>query len=233
LRRCPRSVTPPFARISTASCTCSTAGWLPSPARIGQLLTGLVLVGVGTRCSIDANLGLSPWDVLHDGLHQVAGVSFGAAVWLTGLSVLALAAAFSIRPRVATAVNVAVVGLTIDAAHASALLEPLTGSDAAIRVCGLIVGIGLVAIGTALYLGAGLGAGPRDGLMLALARTGGTSVGIARAIVEGGALGVGALLGGRIGAGTLIAVVAIGPLLDAATSVVARATCTATGAGRR
>ena len=175
------------------------------------LLLGLTAVALGTALCVRAHLGLAPWDVLHQALAQTTGLSFGSAVVATGGAVVLGAAALGVRPRAATALNVVVVGAMTDVFLADEHLVELAGAGAGWRVLALCAGLVVVAAGTQLYLAVGWGAGPRDGLMVGMADRTGWRRGRARALVEGGALGCGALLGGPVGPGTALAVVLVWP----------------------
>lgn len=180
-------------------------------AATSGLLAGLTAVALGTALCVRAHLGLAPWDVLHSALARRTGLSFGSAVVATGGAVVVAAAALGVRPRPATALNVVVVGVMTDVFLADGHLARLAGADVGWRVLVLCGGLLVVAAGTQLYLAVGWGAGPRDGLMLGLAGRMGWRRGRARALVEGGALGCGFVLGGPAGLGTALAVILVWP----------------------
>ena len=175
--------------------------------RLGNLFAGLVLFGVSIGLMIAANLGLAPWDVLHQGLSLRTGLPIGWVVNLVGAAVLLLWLPLRQRPGIGTISNVIVIGLAADATLA--LLPPLSGL--APRVTLLLLGVLANGVATGLYIGAGLGPGPRDGLMTGLARRG-HSIRVVRTSIELTVLGTGWLLGGTLGAGTLLYAFAIGPL---------------------
>ncbi|GAA1927800.1 membrane protein [Streptomyces durmitorensis] len=175
--------------------------------RLSRLFVGLVLFGVSLALMIDAGLGVSSWDVLHQGLARSSGLPFGWVVNGVGVLVLLAWIPLRVRPGIGTVSNVLVVGLVADAALA---VLPSPG-DIAVRVPLLLAGIALNAVATGLYVGAGLGPGPRDGLMTGLARRG-ISIRAARTAIEVLVLTAGWLLGGTVGVGTLLFAVAIGPL---------------------
>lgn len=181
------------------------------PARVVRLIAGCVLLGGGIALMVLARLGLSPWDVLHQGIAKHAGIQIGTAGILVG--VVVLLAWFPLKQRfgAGTVVNVLLVGLTVDAVLAAADANALDGT--AERWAGLLVGIVLFAAGTGLYVGAGLGPGPRDGLMTSLSKRHGKPIGGIRSAIELAVLAAGWLLGGRVGVGTLVFTVAIGPLV--------------------
>jgi uncharacterized membrane protein YczE len=177
-----------------------------SLARLLRCLLGLVLLGIGIGLTVQAGLGLSPWDVLHQGLSQRLGISIGTASIGVGVLVLLMWIPLRERPGVATVMNVFVIGATVDLTIAAVdQPDPLWA-----RVLYLAVGIWLWGPGSGLYLGVGLGPGPRDGLMTGLSRRG-LRVGPVRTGIEVTAMGVGFLLGGTVGIGTLAFALGVGP----------------------
>ena len=178
--------------------------------RLLQLYIGLVLYGVSTALFVHANLGADPWDVFHLGVAKQLGISFGTVIILTGAAVLLLWIPIGQRPGPGTVSNVIVLGRAADATLA--VLPPLESLVA--RSALLVVGIVLNAIATGMYIGAGFGPGPRDGLMTGLhARTGWSLRGI-RTAIELSVLLIGCLLGGKFGVGTVIYALSIGPLIQ-------------------
>jgi len=156
---------------------------------------------------IRARLGLDSWDVLHQGLARQTGLPFGWIVIGVGAVVLILWIPLRQRPGFGTASNVIVVGLAVDAAL-TVLPHP---RPLILRAAFLTAGILSNGIATGLYIGAGMGPGPRDGLMTGLARRG-MSIRLARTLIEVTVLATGWLLGGDVGAGTVLYAVSIGPL---------------------
>lgn len=181
------------------------------PRRLGQLYLGLVLYGVSMAMMIESRLGLNPWDVLHQGLAGQTGLSFGTVTVITGAVVLLLWIPLRQRPGLGTVSNVLVIGVAVDVS-----LALLPGPSAlAARVPLLIGGIVLNGLATGLYVGSRLGPGPRDGLMTGwVARHPTHSVRLVRTVIEVAVLGVGWLLGGTVGLGTVLYAVAIGPLVQ-------------------
>lgn len=176
--------------------------------RIVYLHLGLILFGVSVALMVRADLGLASWDVLHQGIAERTGLPIGWVVNGVGLLVLLLWLPLRQRPGLGTVANVIVVGLTADAALAI-LPHP---RHLGILVALLVAGILLNGIATGLYVGAGLGPGPRDGLMTGLAARG-HSIRLVRTAIELSVLAVGWLLGGTVGVGTVLYAVAIGPLV--------------------
>lgn len=175
--------------------------------RLLRLQLGLVLFGVSMALMIRANLGLASWDVFHQGLAQRTGLPFGWIVNGVGLLVLALWIPLHQRPGIGTVSNVLVVGLVVDVVL-PAISAP---HHLALRASMLTVGVVLNGVATGLYIGAGLGPGPRDGLMTGIAARG-PSIRLTRTVIELSVLAIGWLLGGTAGVGTLLYAAAIGPL---------------------
>jgi uncharacterized membrane protein YczE len=175
--------------------------------RLIQLYAGLVLFGASIALMIRAELGLSSWDVLHAGLAERTGLRFGWIVIGISAFVLLLWIPLHQRPGLGTLSNVVLVGLAVDATLA--LLPRLESLP--LRAASLGIGIVANGVATGLYVGAGLGPGPRDGLMTGLAARG-HSIRVARTGIEVTVLAVGWLLGGTVGIGTLAYAVGIGPL---------------------
>ncbi|MET8045068.1 hypothetical protein ABZU25_29915 [Micromonospora sp. NPDC005215] len=177
--------------------------------RLVQLYLGLALYGVSMALMVRSDLGLDPWDVFHQGLSKLTGLSFGTVTIAVGALVLLLWIPLRQRPGLGTVSNVVVVGLVVDATLA---LLP-TGGPLGVRIALLITGIVANGAATALYLGARLGPGPRDGLMTGfVARRPGLSTRLVRTGIEVTVLLLGALLGGTVGLGTVAYALAIGPL---------------------
>jgi uncharacterized membrane protein YczE len=176
--------------------------------RLSQLYAGLALYGFSDALMLESALGLTPWNVLHQGLSRSVGLSIGTWVVLVGALVLLLWLPLRQRPGLGTVSNVVVIGVALDAAL---VLLP-TPDLLATRVAFLVVGVGLNAVATAGYIGAALGPGPRDGLMTGLAARG-MSVRVVRSVIEVTVLVSGFLLGGTVGIGTVVYALAIGPLV--------------------
>ena len=175
--------------------------------RLPRFLAGLPFLGVGIAMTLEARLGVSPFDVLHQGLARKTGLSFGTVV--IGVGVLVLLLWIPIRQPfgIGTVINALTVGLIIDVA-----LRVLPEPDAlAWRWPLLLGGIVVVGFGMGLYIGAGLGPGPRDGLMTGIAARG-HPVWLVRTIIEMAALGSGWALGGNVGVGTVMFAFGIGPV---------------------
>jgi uncharacterized membrane protein YczE len=179
--------------------------------RLAQLYAGLVLYGASMALQIRAGLGLDPWDVFHQGVADRTGLSFGTVVIITGAVVLLAWIPLRQWPGFGTISNVFVIGIAVDAALA---VLPHAGS-APVAAAMLVSGVGLNGLAGGAYIGAGLGPGPRDGLMTGLVRRTGGSVRVVRTTIEVSVLAVGAALGGTVGIGTVVYAVSIGPLVHA------------------
>lgn len=182
--------------------------------RVLQLYAGLFLAAFGIVLTLRSELGVSPWDVLHGGLAESTGWSFGLVVQAVGAVVLAFSMLLGVRPGFGTVSNLVFIGV-----FENVLLDLGLGrgdDPLAVRIALLVVGILLIGVAAALYIGAHFGAGPRDGLMVALHTRAGWSIGWARTLVEASALLVGVLLGGPVGIGTAVYTVTIGPATQAA-----------------
>ncbi|QJR04413.1 hypothetical protein HH800_20770 [Sphingobium yanoikuyae] len=174
--------------------------------RLFQLFWGLVLYGFAMALMLRANLGLDPWDVLHQGLAPKLGLSFGMTVNLVGAVVLLLWWPLRQRPGIGTVCNIVVIGTAVDIS-----LHYLPTPDGyAMRAAWLGAGILLNGIAGGAYIGAGLGPGPRDGLMTGLCRRNGWPVKWVRTGIEIVVLATGWMLGGTVGIGTIVYAATIG-----------------------
>jgi len=184
------------------------AGFLPR--RMLQLFVGLVLYGWTMAMLVQADLGLDPWDVFHQGVAGRVGLTFGQVVIVTGAFVLLGWLPLRQKPGVGTVANVIVIGLAADLGIAL-MQRPDSWVWQCVLMIGGIVGNGLAG---ALYIGAHLGTGPRDGLWVGLVRTIGLSVRLWRTVIEVTVLVVGFILGGTVGVGTVLYAIAIGPIVQ-------------------
>lgn len=178
--------------------------------RIGQLLLGLFLYGIAIALMVRAGIGVSPWDVLTQGLAVKTGLPFGLLVNLIGIVVLLLWIPLRERPGVGTVLNALLIG---PSAQLGLELFPQQHIP---WMQGLVFagGLALLAIATGLYIGARLGPGPRDGLMTGLHRRTGWRIWIVRTGIEVTVLTVGWLLGGQVGIGTLAFALLVGPMVN-------------------
>jgi len=175
--------------------------------RLIQLYVGLGLYGFSSSLLVLARLGLDPWDVFHQGLSRHSHLAIGTWAIIVGVFVLLLWIPLRQWPGIGTVSNVVCVGGTMDIVL-SHLGSP---HGLAARIALLVAGVGLNGVATGLYIGAGLGPGPRDGLMTGLAARG-HSIRVVRTCIEVTVLATGWLLGGTVGIGTVLYAVSIGPL---------------------
>ena len=201
--------------MSAAAAPAPLSRWRASPRRLASLLFGLCVFGAGEALLIASELGNSPWTVFAEGIAKQTPLSVGAATVATSFVLLLLWIPLRQRPGLGTIANAIVVGLAIDA---TLLLLP---DRAALvpRIGEVAVGIALVAVGSAFYLGAALGPGPRDGLMTGLHRVTGRPVALLRTLIELTALAIGIVLGGTFGPGTIAFALLIGPAVALALRV--------------
>lgn len=181
--------------------------------RVLQLYLGLVAYGVSMMLMLQSQLGLMPWDVLHQGIALQGGWPMGRVAVAVSFAVLLAWIPIRQRPGLGTISNALLIGLTFDAAMAL-VGNAFAGLDLASRWALLLAGIGLNGLATAAYIGAQFGPGPRDGLMTGLARRTGRSVRLVRTLIEGSVLLGGFVLGGKLGLGTVLYALAIGPLIQ-------------------
>jgi uncharacterized membrane protein YczE len=193
--------------------------------RLVQLYLGLVLYGVSSSLLVLAGLGLDPWDVFHQGLSRTFGLAIGTWAIIVGAAVLLLWIPLHQKPGIGTVSNVVLVGLTMNI-----VLGHVNPPHAmAARIGCLVVGVFLNGVATGAYIGAGLGPGPRDGLMTGLAARG-HSIRVVRTGLELTVLVTGWLLGGTVGVGTVVYALSIGPLAHVFIPLFARGRPTPEGA---
>jgi uncharacterized membrane protein YczE len=179
----------------------------PRPRRLSQLYAGLVLYGVSDGMLLIAGLGVDPWDVLHQGLARRLGLGVGTWAIIVGAFVMLLWIPLRQRPGFGTLSNVVVVGLVIDLVLVVVPAPHLL----IVQLVVMFAAVVLNGVATGAYIGAGLGPGPRDGLMTGLAARG-HSVRVVRTGIELTVLVTGWLLGGTVGLGTVVYALGIGPL---------------------
>lgn len=195
----------------------SSLGWnMGSPAsssaaaRWTRLMIGLFGCGLASAFMIRSRLGLGPWDAFHVGLHNLTGLTVGIVSILVGLAIIFGTLFIDIRPGAGTLVNMVMIGVFMD-------LLLIVIPDAGGWVMGFayyLVGIVVFGLSTGVYLGAGLGSGPRDGLMIGLSERTGRSVRLVRTFVELGVLAAGWAMGGQIGVGTILFAFTVGPAMQ-------------------
>ncbi len=177
--------------------------------RISRCVVGLAAFGVGIALLIDANLGAAPWDVFHTGISELTGLPVGQVTIITGVLLLMLWIPLGETMGLGTILNAIEIGLVVD------LVLPLLPEPELLlpRIAMMLAGVVVIAIGSGLYIGAGLGPGPRDGLMTGFAKRG-ISIRFARTAIEITVLVIGIALGGAIGIGTAVFALGIGPLVQ-------------------
>ena len=174
-----------------------------------QAVTGITMIGIGVAFNYMANLGLGPWGVLHDGISKTISITYGQAGILTSLISLLLWIPLKQKPGIATIFDAFWIGLTADF-----IINIIPDAQSIlIQIIYLITGITLIGLGTAIYVGGDLGAGPRDGIMVGLEKLG-LKIGTARTLLEFVAFSIGFLLGGKIGIASIIIVLSIGRVLQ-------------------
>lgn len=178
--------------------------------RLLQLYTGLVLYGVSTAMFVRSNLGADPWNVFHLGVARIFSLNIGMVMIVVGALVLLLWIPLRQKPGLGTISNVIVLGLAADVALA--FMPPIESLVA--RSILLLSAILVNAIATGMYIGAGFGSGPRDGLMTGINARTGWSVRTVRTVIELTVLLAGWLMGGTFGVGTVLYALAIGPLIQ-------------------
>lgn len=205
-----RACSTPRARVATVL----SKVFLPLPAgrrpeRFGRCVTGLFFFGLGISLFLVADLGVAPWDVLHLGVSERLDVPVGLVIEITSLFVLLLWIPLRQRMGWGTLLNAAEIGLVVY------LTEPLLPQtdQLAPRAALMLLGLLSIGFGSGLYIGSGLGSGPRDGLMLGLAERG-ISIRLARTVVEVTVLVAGIALGGTFGIGTAVFTFGIGPVVQ-------------------
>jgi uncharacterized membrane protein YczE len=178
------------------------------------LVAGLGVFAAGIASIYESHLGLSPWDVLNQGVAEHTPLSFGTANIAVSVAILVLARRLDVRLRAGTVANAIGVGTFVDLLLRLGPVQRLAHDAVAVRIALLVAGIAVIGLGTALYLGAELGAGPRDSLMLGLSRRGRNRIGVVRTGLEVLATCAGFALGGTVGIGTLAFALGIGPALE-------------------
>lgn len=180
------------------------------PERLARLVAGLFLYGFTMAMMVESTLGLDPWDVFHEGLAKNVPLTFGQVVIAVGALVLLLWIPLRQKPGIGTILNVVIIGLAADFGIA-VIDQPDNIWLRGLLLVGGVVGNGFAG---ALYIGAQLGPGPRDGLWLGLVRRTGRSVRFWRTVIEVTVLVVGFVLGGTVGLGTVLYALTIGPIVQ-------------------
>ncbi len=183
-----------------------------APQRWLMLFSGFLFWGLGLALFVRANLGLGPWDAFHQGLGFQLGITIGQASIIASVIVLLFWIPLRQRPGIGTVFNALTIGPFVDL---GLWLLPESIDNLWLRAAMMLVGMACVGLGSALYLPAGLGAGPRDGLMMGLHEKLGWSIRLSRSAIEASALAIGWAMGGTVGIGTLVFCFGIGPVVQA------------------
>lgn len=170
--------------------------------KIIKIIFGLFIFAIGVVMTINANLGLSPWDVFHEGLSKTVAITMGMAIIFSGFVVVLIDIAFGQNIGWATLIDMVLTGTFVDILMLNNIIP--TFIDVVPRFIMLLLGLLIEGIGVWIYLSVGLGAGPKDGLMVALTKKTGKSVRVVKSFIEVSATTTGYILGGTIGIGTLI-----------------------------
>lgn len=182
--------------------------------RVSSLFLGLVVMATAIVALLESGLGLAPWDVFHLGMAEHTPLTIGTASIVVGIVVLFVAWAFGQPPGFGTVANAIVIGAAVEVIRQIGWVAELSERGLVTRSGLLALGVVLFGLGTALYIGAGLGAGPRDSLMLVLSRRTGIRIAIVRASLEMTALVTGWALGGTAGLGTVAVALLLGPSVE-------------------
>jgi uncharacterized protein len=191
-------------------------------ARLCVLVAGLFLCASGIVAFLEAELGLPPWDVLHQGLAEQTPLSFGAANLAVSVVVLAASALLGARIGLGTVLNALLIGTFVIGLTAIEAVDELSDSSLGGRVVLMGAALALFGVGSALYIGADMGAGPRDSLMVVASQRLGVRLGVSRTAIELVALVAGVVLGGTVGIGTLVFALGIGPAVELSFRALAR-----------
>lgn len=180
--------------------------------RLFWLILGVAVSSFGIAMMLQANVGLEPWSVLQQGMSQKFGITYGTASAIAGAAAIITAVVLGESFGFGTIINIAGCAVMIDAIQAAHLIPQMHGLVSGIAM--LIGGLELLALGTWLYMKSALGSGPRDALMVALARKFGRSAGACRAVVDVLVTVIGFCIGGPVGVGTVVSAVGLGPLIN-------------------
>ena len=190
--------------------------------RLAFLVVGLFLCAVGIVLFLESELGLPPWDVLHQGVAEQGGISFGVANLVVSFAVLALSWRLGAYIGLGTLSNALLVGTFVLLLTPIGAIDGLSNESLAVRVGLLPLALACFGVGSAFYICAAMGAGPRDSLMLVTSQRLGVRIGVARTAIEVTALVAGFALGGTAGIGTLVFALGIGPVVEASFRLLAR-----------
>ena len=177
--------------------------------KVIQVLVGTTLIGTGVALNFSSNLGLGPWGVLHEGISLNTSLTFGNAIIATGIFVTLLWIPLKQKPGIATLVDIFWIGTVADLV----ISLDLNAETLVLKWIFVFIGILCIGSGTAIYVGADMGSGPRDGVMVGL-ESKGLKIGMARNVIEVTALTLGWLLGGTVGLSSVVIAISIGPVVQ-------------------
>lgn len=177
-----------------------------------KLTLGLILYSIGIVMTINANLGLAPWDVFHMGISIITGFTFGVSGILIGLLIIIFNIFFGEKVGIATILNMIIIGIFIDILMLNNIIPIF--NNIILQLIMMFLGIFIIGIATYYYLSVELGSGPRDGLMVLITKKSNKSVRFVRNSIELTVLLIGFLLGGKVGIGTILMSLSIGPIIQ-------------------
>ena len=177
--------------------------------KVIQVLVGTTLIGSGVALNFSSNLGLGPWGVFHEGISLNTSLTFGNAIIATGIFVTLLWIPLKQKPGIATLVDIFWIGTVADLV----ISLDLNAETLVLKWIFVFIGILCIGSGTAIYVGADMGSGPRDGVMVGL-ESKGLKIGMARNVIEVTALTLGWLLGGTVGLSSVVIAISIGPVVQ-------------------
>lgn len=177
--------------------------------KVIQVLVGTTLIGTGVALNFSSNLGLGPWGVFHEGISLNTSLTFGNAIIATGIFVTLLWIPLKQKPGIATLVDIFWIGTVADLV----IGLDLNAETLFLKWIFVFMGILCIGSGTAIYVGADMGSGPRDGVMVGL-ESKGLKIGMARNVIEVTALTLGWLLGGTVGLSSVVIAISIGPVVQ-------------------
>ncbi len=174
--------------------------------------SGLFIIANGVVFTINAGLGVNPWDVFHIGVANQTGLTIGRITQITGFVLIAISFLLKVRIYIGTVLNMIFLGFFIDLVIGMGYIPH--SELLWVRIILYLVGVILFGLGVAFYISPNLGAGPRDSMMLALTRVTGLSKGAIRTMMEVAIAVIGFLLGGPLGIGTVIFALSLGIFLE-------------------
>lgn len=176
--------------------------------RVLRLFLGLFLYTLGIAFTLKAQIGYAPWEVLHVGISKTTGISIGTASILIGIIIIVITLFLGEKVGIGTLLNMFLIGVLLDFMLILNFIP--AANNFLVGLMMLVLGLFTIALGTYFYVGSAFGAGPRDSLMIALAKKTGLPIGVCRGTTEISAVLIGWKLGGMVGIGTIISALLIG-----------------------